>query len=996
MNETLTVQGASTLGTSEGDEFVIEASEVTLDAGAGDDILFVIEDDNVIDAGDGDNRVVMLSNNTTLTGGDGANEVIFNGEGNLMRFGDGSNTITGLDDQNENNSLRSGDGADIITVAGDDNWLHAGNGNDTLIVEGDGNLIYAGYPADDDEPSTVGDDDVMTVRGDDNFIDGGTGANVLDLDGRNNVYIGAGSDTIRADASKSTVTGAIDIEINGDENSITVEGGRLISNGNGSDIELTGGSTATVNGNQLMIAAENSRVQLDSDYALMVITNATVEAATTASATFLVDDELMLNGRKFKGSTILRMTDGEPISALATDTPLEGFEGVEVGIDAAIGRATIDGVTYEVSTVPAAVEPDDDVMLTVKDRAISDLSRGESLRLSKGGTYTVNGSLFELTPEDTLIGANDWAGLLLENTVDNIVFEGTVFNDQLTNYGAGVTVDGGLGVDHISLGSAEREFVVFDGESSIEVEGFATGFDGVSDVVLSEGDLRDFRFDFGISGVHVFNGGAELDMVNTGSDKVDVLLQNGGNVIKFTAVNGDATVSASGADFYALNDRATLYAGEELFAVNGVTLPEEYLIGSTVVGSSISTDYEFAEFVLTSPLVGTYTVHGISYDTVLESVDAAGQFYVFDGDATVKNYSGEGFFNGLHFATDGRATIEVVEGAPLNDESKSVKSITGIGAGEHFTLGSMVDGNYVDREYTVSADGLSIIDSDGVVQWTGSEVTTVNLMSIYEADKLKARLRQLLLPFLYDNVTTDDSGLRIDVKGMRASIATWINGLDAQLTGLTATTANEYGLVSEQTAVVNASEALTATDEYGLVSERTAGLNASEALTATDEYGLMSEQTAVQSASEALKADEYGLVSEQTAGQSASEAQTASGIIGVVDGALTDEYGLVSEQTAGLNASEALTATDEYGLVSEQTAGLNASEALTANEYGLVSEQTAGQSASEAQTTADGIIGVVDGALTDEYGLVSEQTAGQSASEAQTTADGIISVVDGR
>ncbi len=767
MSEKLTVQGASMTATTAGIYYELQAADITLTglgndtmdvygqrnhitfggsgnvlyfddadntliAGDGNNTIGVYGGRNLLELGDGNNEVINTSRNTSVLGGDGENYILINGSGNLVTLGNGGNTIEGVAlqgteleeyaDFNVDNTLTGGDGADVITVAGDENFIYGGDGNDTVVVEGNENLILTGYPEwvaelDDEteEPSTLDDNDVMTVRGNENVISTGRGANRAELIGKENFYDGTGADTVRANLSNSSLMGVIDLEINGEENAIELAaGGRLRSTGDGSQISLTGGAFATVSGNQLEMTVEGSSLQLDGFEAQLLISNATIEASTLTSASFTIQDELTLNGQVYKGATTLNMFNADSLSATAGDTPLEGFAGVAIDFD---DMATLDGVIYSRVTVPAEVDSDDDNVITIKDHEVTNLGWNEGLMVSEDGHYTVNGYEFDVTPYDIIAGTNDWAGLLSINIFDDIVHEGTAFNDNLINLGDGVTVDSGLGVDYVSLASASREFLVFDGEGSVEVEGFATGFDSVSDVLtVKEVEGYDWSIKFGITGVDIEEGDSIIHLINSGYESVDFLLQDGDNLLRVTALNEGVTTEATEADYYFLNDKATLFAGDGSFMVNGITLPEEYLTGSTVIGSSVASDYAFTAFDVLSPTLGEYSVQGIAGDAVIDSVDASGQFFVFDGTATVNDYSGAGILEGLQVATDGQVTIEVAD--------HEIKSILGLDAGEEVTVGSM--------SYIVSEDGASIRNGDGGLMWTGSDVAAVNVLELEE------------------------------------------------------------------------------------------------------------------------------------------------------------------------------------------------------------------------------------------------------------------------
>lgn len=173
-----------------------ETQELTIRAGAGDDVICVAPNvtvNIVVDGGDGNDFIQTGAGDDRINGGAG-NDTIFAGEGRNDIFGNsGNDTIHG---GNGVNVVHGGDGDDTIHVGSGDNFIEGGAGHDT-IHGGAGSNIISGGRGDDVIRSGSGNDVIYT----------GSGKNRVDTAGGDNViHAQSVGDVINsAPASKDTV-----------------------------------------------------------------------------------------------------------------------------------------------------------------------------------------------------------------------------------------------------------------------------------------------------------------------------------------------------------------------------------------------------------------------------------------------------------------------------------------------------------------------------------------------------------------------------------------------------------------------------------------------------------------------------------------------------------------------------------------------------------------------------------------------------------------------
>lgn len=232
-----TIAGALITGTDDADTITNEASDVTIEALGGDDLIMVLNASNVlVNGGDGDDVVSTVLEYSTLTGGsDYSNLSVVSGDGNdtIVNWG-GSNP-----------SILSGAGNDyIVNRHGYYSTIDGGDGNDLInISNGHYQSINAGAG---DDTITATTDMVTTsdwAMGGHATLLGGDGNDLITPVYSNAAYIdgGAGDDTILTNGTRSTITGGIG------SNLISLTSAEVDSS-EGVVVALVEGETTTVEG----------------------------------------------------------------------------------------------------------------------------------------------------------------------------------------------------------------------------------------------------------------------------------------------------------------------------------------------------------------------------------------------------------------------------------------------------------------------------------------------------------------------------------------------------------------------------------------------------------------------------------------------------------------------------------------------------------------------------------------------------------------------------
>jgi glycerophosphoryl diester phosphodiesterase len=222
-------------GTRKAETFITAAGDFTIQAGSGDDRIFVGVGNSTIDAGTGNDVVSTDDGNHIIRGGTGddristgrGNSTIWGGTGNdILRVMEGSNAIYG------------GIGNDVITADNGDDHLYGGEGND-IITAGNGDNTIFGDAGDDLINSGSGSDLIYTGRGQ-NLVSSGTGEDRVYLQGSDDRIIlsaGAGSVTIFGFDSSDRLSLGTGLSFS--DLSISQSGrNTLISTGSGNTVDL--------------------------------------------------------------------------------------------------------------------------------------------------------------------------------------------------------------------------------------------------------------------------------------------------------------------------------------------------------------------------------------------------------------------------------------------------------------------------------------------------------------------------------------------------------------------------------------------------------------------------------------------------------------------------------------------------------------------------------------------------------------------------------------
>ena len=430
-----------------------------------------------------------------------------------------------------------------------------------------------------------------------------------------------------------------------------------------------------------------------------------------------------------------------------------------------------------------------------------DGSDGESIFGSNGNDIIAAGAL------DSIFGGegND---LIVIADGDSTVETGAV-----TDPNTGVeyqTVTGSLFVDNHT-----RQAIGLSTVGNSTVAGFETGFtvDAQNDVLsLFDGDIDDLKVNFVGNNLLVRNGDANLFIAGAeNNDSVRSTTNAPNSTVSaqllvdddtLIAVNsGNALEAVDGINHYFLNDDATLIADSAGFTVNGINIfssvgNDYFLDNHVIIARTPQADYETTRIIHSLEVNGdsrSYDTRVVADNAVIDSLNADNEVYLFDGAATINNFTGSTHFNDVAFNTNGTVTVEISKDAPINNEYKSIHSVTGMKAGDTFSVGTFVGADIILRNYAVNNTGTAIEridDSDSTVVWSGDDVSAVNVMDIYAADVLETKIEgffQQLKTF----ISFDGNTVNVDGAGIRSAISTRLNEMKAQLVNIENPTADD-------------------------------------------------------------------------------------------------------------------------------------------------------------------------------------------------------------
>ena len=606
---------------------------VTISGGAGDDSIYNGNDNYVsISGDDGNDSINNNGQNSTIDGGTG-NDYIFNrGQNSTISGGGGSDTIY---NNGRNSTIDAGDGDDSITNYGQNSTISGGGGSDTIYNTGANVKIDAGDG-----------DDSITNNGHNTTIDGGAGDDFIEvyLRGNNDNVIqyaaGEGNDSIRtvsiANLTGSTLnisltSGTLDETILGDNNSILLGIGT-----NTLTVEINPGEVISVKdsiGQETLIG--NGR------------TSVTVE------------------GNNFTADSLNN----------------NGYYIYNKNNDATITASSIaDGIDNRGANVSISAGESNDY--------IENYGEGTTIDAGADDDYIYNYSTVwnEETQRDETIAAN------------NVLIDAGLGNDTIWNSGLNVTINGGSGDDYISNYSTaiwdeetQRDKTILSSNVTIDA--------GLGNDEIYNGWSKNVSISGGDGNDDIHNDGANVTInAGDGNDTIE----NNGSTVTIDAGDGDDEIKNYG-------DNVTINAGTGSDSIH-VGWGNKIEI-NTGAGDDYVSNMESSSVTVDTG-AGNDSIENWGYYTTINAGD--GSDTIFNGGSNAKIFGGAG-----NDSIDNAATNVTLEGG-AGDDSISNSSMgfiyvyrTGDGNDviEGFTENSYLQ--IVDGTYSTAVSGSDIIVTVG-------------------------------------------------------------------------------------------------------------------------------------------------------------------------------------------------------------------------------------------------------------------------------------------
>lgn len=534
-----------------------------LEGGLGNDVLLGGAGADLIDGGDGFDRAQYSSS----TGGVTIDLALSTGQSGGYAQGDILTSIEHVFGSNHADMISGDDYANTLWGYGDDDTVHGNGGVDALYGQ-DGNDYLLGGLGDDTLDGGEGHDTLRGGAGAD-ILRGGNGIDIAhyDLSSAGGVTIDLGAGTgIGGDAHNDTLTDIENVAGTHDNDDLTGNEHTNTLYGNGGEDTIEGGAGAdTLDGGDGVdtVSYEGSSGGVTVDLRVDSVSGGDAEGDTiinfenaTGSAqgdTFWGDDSAnVLMGLAGNDSFVGGGGDDKIFGGLGNDT-LRG----QGGADELDGGEGIDTVRYDWDTGPVTVN----------------LALGTGLGGSaEGDTLTNIENVFGSSQSDSLTGnevANAIWGAdgddgISGNAGDDVLYggdgndtlwghsgndtlNGDAGNDDLAGHdgddilvgGAGADdLDGGLGNDTADY-SLSYEGITVDLSSALA----QTGGDAQGDTLTGIETVIGSRFDdtlyadalgstlIGGEGIDRLFAGAGTDILDGGSDFLEVIVENGDDII---------------------------------------------------------------------------------------------------------------------------------------------------------------------------------------------------------------------------------------------------------------------------------------------------------------------------------------------------------------------------------------------------------------------------------------------------------------------------------
>ncbi|MGR3502833.1 Hint domain-containing protein [Pseudaestuariivita sp.] len=555
-----------------------------------------------------DNNDALDGSNDDVIKAGAGDDYVYAGQGNDEVYGeDGNDTLFGMEG---NDSVYGGAGNDSVDGETGDDFLDGGAGDDSLVGD-------------------EGADTMKGGEGHDTFYEGqedGSGDQVFGEGGNDTVYMGGGNDTIDGGVGNDSLSGGDDDDsilggdgddtLEGGDGSDTLKGGEgddSVQGGSGED-HIYGGSGDTVDGGTDDLNDPNAPNDLDTLYVDNVqsvnITgpdsngngyDGTVSFLDGTSMSFAEIEKFVVDGQPWTPPSsgdlviydLIQLSGGAPIDGdnltvadgelVEVDEPvtfnLQDNTQVQTG-----DTATIDGVTYTVSTVQAT-----EAVYTQADGSTHPL---KSVTVTLDDATGTEPSITYVIPYDSatdlsLITEIDVAQIHSNSAhpVETIDDNNTVTLGSATNtlnvYDA-IELAGGLPADGANLTTAGGDLVEVDEPLAFEYTGalFGAGATVTIDGVLYTVDqihetYANFDYNEGASSTND-TPVLSVEMTGDGGQSLVYMIPLDGHqlpdITELTVTAIDPIPTSGGADPNRIDtdDNVTLHSGQPLnFIVSG-------------------------------------------------------------------------------------------------------------------------------------------------------------------------------------------------------------------------------------------------------------------------------------------------------------------------------------------------------------------------------------------------------------------------------------------
>lgn len=679
------IQAGSQLITTDGEDSLTSADNLTLQAGAAGadlEVIFNHDGDNVITTGSGDD---------TVTAGDGVDSITTNGGSDVVIAAGGADTV------------RTGDGNDSVDGGSGDDVIDGGAGVDTLNGGDGDDVVLTGLSNAD--PNTDAAADV---------VDAGTGADtIIAGTGGDQIDVGMDSDADVVQVNPAGVDMGNLVEVNGPVTVSNFDVDDDVIRINAALVTDQMNPTQTLNptGGTAVIQAQGDSWDDAGHPELVIVTGTTPDADTALGvAQYLDFQDLAENNNGQSG--IFAISDG-------TDTYLWLYQDDANGTVSAADFqlvGTIQGVATD-DMVSANLElnytftPGDDFMLVASGSTVDGLAGDDTVQLFPDDG---NATTLETTSIENVIGTSgDDSVTLVDDLVNDpnpaaaVDFFSNGGNDTV-NFSNGqqvtvhsnvtLNVGGGNAIDDDAAGpgnDATPETVILADDGTphdVTLDGTGGANAGVDEVI---GSSADDVITYLTTNNATVDGNGGDDIVNGADGGQNLLLQEVESVV---GGNGNDTVTADTALI-----SATLGANDDILTQNGGTT------GATFSGEGGDDTFNLDD-VSGSTINGNDGDNRVNVDGVLANSSVTGGI----GNDTVDVAGDDGIAN---LGVTG-SSINVGDGDNLVDIDETVTSSTVTGGAGMDTV--QVFGGDVTNSNVSTGGADDVVTVDGMLD--GSDV----------------------------------------------------------------------------------------------------------------------------------------------------------------------------------------------------------------------------------------------------------------------------------